>query len=374
MVLLVMVVVGVGLLLGGYAATWWRIATDHVPAHVRHVRQVTLQTITAPSIRARSYNISRAPPVQATLSDLIHEVIQQYVRSWWDPLTYQEETVPLCAREALQHAVDSLQLALADFDAVTVTRERLLPFFTIVLKVRKMGKRTLHQSMLSPQTFHDFTRALSQALVLLLTEGAPSLRATLTKTLLTDLVQTLLLYSEREFGAPNYLNQCITAYFHGPSAPRKSYAYSENYARFVKRIQACTNVEELLDMRFHIIYEILQIQQEQHVEALLSDPGAAAEIPPHLQEPHGKSKPKKRSRQRYLNQCILAKSMCERRIIFLGGSYTSEDMAPGRSELGGTLHETADDGLRLSYFMEFLAKKHMTTHMQCWLAMQRLRK
>ena len=94
---------------------------------------------------------------------------------------------------------------------------------------------------------------------------------------------------------------------------------------------------------------------------------------------------------RYTNQCALAKSECEKRIVQLGGpdhrtmnfhleklavadkSLKYRGTALGQNERVLRLSEILSDGLALSQFHLFLEKFHDEVSLKFWLACQSLR-
>ncbi|KAL9971473.1 hypothetical protein ACROYT_G017639 [Oculina patagonica] len=190
---------------------------------------------------------------------------------------------------------------------------------------------------------------------------------------------------------PDYINQTLLVHLEAKEAltaqHKQGYAYAETYEDFIKMINTSNSVEALKQIRYHIIAEIMQAttinnlkgidqfgQDDKQGKALKKDAQLRA-----------------RNLKRYINQCTVAKSQCERRIKMLGGpDYTNHGgtdiKQTGQEKVKLTqklsqpkakvlsFTEVMDNSLARSFFMLFLQNKTGSKNtLSFWMAVENLK-
>ncbi|XP_028515309.1 sorting nexin-25 [Exaiptasia diaphana] len=189
---------------------------------------------------------------------------------------------------------------------------------------------------------------------------------------------------------PDYINQTLLIHLEAKEAiaakHKPRYAYAETYEDFIRMINTCNSVETLKQMRYHIIAEIMQATTINNLKGIekMSDKE---------NEPLKKdSQLRSRNLKRYINQCTVAKSQCEKRIKLLGGpDYTSHNTNEPVQVTGTDKAKTAqkqtsqankvlsfieimDNSLARSFFMSYLQNNTNSKNMlSFWMAIENLK-
>ncbi|RUS75249.1 hypothetical protein EGW08_016984, partial [Elysia chlorotica] len=179
---------------------------------------------------------------------------------------------------------------------------------------------------------------------------------------------------------PDYINQHLLDYMTFREKlyadTKRTYMYSATYEGFVKMIKLSDSVSDLQQMRYNIISEILQASAINNIKkqkGLTTDKDVA---------PKGTNKGellKARNLERYKNQLTVAKQLCEKRIVALGGSiydssYQSsqkEDDIPGQKVFSFAVVMEMPQGRE--YFMRFLKKEAADFYLGFWNAVEKLK-
>ena len=201
---------------------------------------------------------------------------------------------------------------------------------TICLTNRENNSSYLLSSHLeSNEKELEFIRKLSEFLITILLAKSYSKTKPI-RHLLREILSVQVLNGINLICDPIYLNQKLLDYlkWHKISLERHKqiYAYSETYEQFIQLINKCCDIEDLKQIRFQIITEIMEatvinnLKKERGIdlnEKMFSGPITTAKGDL-LQA---------RNLKRYINQLTFAKNQCEKRINAING-VTSGQLLP----------------------------------------------
>eukprot|EP00052_Salpingoeca_macrocollata_P013935 m.108910 g.108910 ORF g.108910 m.108910 type:complete len:1057 (-) comp19117_c0_seq1:190-3360(-) len=343
----------------------------------------------------------RPGSVQDVLDDLLDLFCQQYVQAWYSELAQGDPGLGVLLRDVLWEMLLNAQQQLEKMDLLTLLTNQVVKvlqrhFYAVRRSPRSMFPS--HPCLASAETEQAYLRRVADALLLVLLPARLRHSPVLSTLLRELLVQQVLLYTVQLVCNPEFLNAWVVHRCRLQEAARHAqqhrahltrglpsdggsggagaanepasmgFQYARTYKDFLRLIDQAQEVDTLLDMRYHIISEIMQgahfyeLQQlrraAQHNAselAWLGDSGRAA----HLAG---------RNLERYLNQCRHAKALCEKRIVQLGGP----DFSGVEARLL-TFPEILADGLALGYFVQHLQADHAAKYLQFWLACEHLR-
>eukprot|EP00045_Choanoeca_perplexa_P017400 m.252892 g.252892 ORF g.252892 m.252892 type:complete len:957 (+) comp17528_c0_seq1:113-2983(+) len=343
-------------------------------------------------------SVMRSPALQAKLETVVRQMIKLYVDYWYSYLSLDEPSLGPKVEELLWRLVDAVQLRFHQIDTTDFLAQDVVTLLTTHFHSCHRDPPTEFRSHPSIGREEDrlaYNRHLGECLLQLLLPSE-ELRSPLMRTLLREVVGVSVLnYTLEMLSSPDWINQQLVWHLDSIKQQRQtrpqSYAYAANYAAFVKLIEDCENVDELEDMRYHIIAELLQTQQVQQLQSLLKQGKADKKVLSLVQDTAKASHLKSRNLARYLNQCNYAKGRCEKRIEQLGGYHYSRKTndlevdgdirlsAPKSQQetdddTAGSLDDCLENGMVLGYFLQYLSPKHMARHLKCWLAIQDVRK
>ena len=258
-------------------------------------------------------SVMRSPELQAKLETVVRRVIKLYVDYWYSFLTLDDPSLRPKVEELLWRLVDAIQLRFHRMDSTEFLAQDVVALLTSHLHSCHHDPPTefrSHPSIGSEENRLAYLRHIGECLLRLLLPDE-DLQSPLMCALLRELVSVPILnYTLEMLSQPDWINQQLVWHLDAIKQQRltrpRSYAYAANYAAFVKLIEDCENVDELEDMRYHIIAELLQTQQVQQLQSLLKQGKADKKVLSLVQDTAKASHLKSRNLARYLNQVSLA--------------------------------------------------------------------
>jgi hypothetical protein len=254
-------------------------------------------------------SVMRSPELQAKLETVVRRTIKLYIDYWYSYLSLGDPTLGPKVEELLWRLVDAIQLRFHHMDSTEFLAQDVVNLLTShfhschrdpAIEFRS------HPSIGSEENRLAYLRHLGECLIRLLLPEE-DLKSPLMCTLLREVVSVPILnYTLDMLSQPDWINQQIIWHLDAIKQQRltrpQNYAYAANYAAFVKLIEDCENVDELEDMRYHIIAELLQTQQVQQLQSLLKQGKADKKVLSLVQDTAKASHLKSRNLARYLNQ------------------------------------------------------------------------
>ena len=291
------------------------------------------------------------------------------------------------------HNVDSLNFLLNDlvnllhdhFQDLRLSDARQFPGQTIPF--------LLHPCLKDKESEMKHLRICAEALLYSLLPAHDSNCPALRYILREIVAGSLFLGTAESVCDPDYINQTIAYYLEDREkiveSHKQQYAYAETYEDFIKMINTTTDVDTLKQIRYHTIAEIMQatvIHNQKYTDTL--DGGSEKK-----NKKNKRDALRDRNLKRYINQCRVAKSQCEKKIRNLGGpDYRIYGLGHGQpiQETGQkpsktqqrnrrsttkllTFMEIMDNSLARSYFMLYLQRHHNENLLRFWLSTEKLR-
>jgi len=249
----------------------------------------------------------------------------------------------------------------------------------------------LHPCLKTKETEINHVRACSEVLILSLLPSNIS-NCSVTKYILREVIAgSLILSTVESICDPDYINQTLVIYLEDREkiieTQKQKYAYAETYEEFIKMISIATDIEELKRIRYHTIAEIMQATVIHNSKDRTDFEGAAKSS-----KQNKKDALRDRNLKRYINQCRVSKSQCEKRIRNLGGpDYRYFGLGHGQPFEGRekksksnhkhrqksvkvlTFSDIMDNSLARSFFMMYLARNSNDNLLRFWIAVEKLR-
>ncbi|XP_057312986.1 sorting nexin-25-like [Hydractinia symbiolongicarpus] len=191
---------------------------------------------------------------------------------------------------------------------------------------------------------------------------------------------------------PDYINQTLVIYLEDrekiTETQKQKYAYAETYEEFIKMINTTTDIDTLKQIRYHTIAEIMQATVIHNSKDVLQQDGTQSNA-----KQNKKDALRDRNLKRYINQCRVSKSQCEKRIRNLGGpDYRVYGLGHGRFFEGTgnngkeafkrerqksskilAFGDILENSLARSFFMMYMQRQRSGNLLSFWVATEKLR-
>ncbi|GFN79491.1 sorting nexin-25-like [Plakobranchus ocellatus] len=326
------------------------------------------------------------------LQEVIDLICQHFILSWYEPLTKDKRFVKHCQAE-MWRLIDKVSRRMSEIDLVSFLSQDVLDCLHHHFKNIRLAKKdplaektddspkfVLHFWLRDEEKELDCLRKVSDVILLFLLSKPYGTCAPI-RHLMREILSGSVLKSTIDMICdPDYINQHLLDYMSYREKlyadTKRTYMYSATYEGFVKMIKVSESVSDLQQMRYNIISEILQASAINNIKkqkGLTTDKDVA---------PKGTNKGellKARNLERYKNQLTVAKQLCEKRIVALGGSiYDSsyqtsqqEDDIPGQKVFSFAVVMEMPQGRE--YFMRFLKKEGADFYLGFWNAVEKLK-
>ncbi|XP_033110203.1 sorting nexin-25-like isoform X2 [Anneissia japonica] len=338
--------------------------------------------------KRRGVVISRA--MDKAIKEVFDLVVQDFIMVWYRDLGKDYTTFISALEDDMWELITNLVIRLQKVDmvrfmALDVT-EKLCDHFRELRETSpstegggKLQPFQLHPCLKSDIAETEFLREATEVLlVLLLPERIASsetarhvIREIVTCSVIKPAIDTLC--------SPSYVNNTLLIHLEYTEQLAKkhnrNYMYSATYEDFIKLINSCHDTQELQQIRYHILTEIMQATNIQNMKK-----AKGLEVGTRTSKGAGKGELlKARNLKRYLNQCRFAKAHCERRIRQVGGPeyqmyFRNRDEEDGVGPMMVILlEEIFQDKQALEYFNKFLQKEGKDDLLNFWKAVEKLK-
>ncbi|KAK7097610.1 sorting nexin-25-like [Littorina saxatilis] len=302
--------------------------------------------------------LSRKTIISRSLDNALQEVIElvcrDFILNWYQEISSDQTTLINSVQSEMWQLVDNFSSRLSNIDVVTVaTQDVVATLYEHFKHIRLAQKREgdpgeggqgpflLHSWLRDEEREEECLRQVTEALLLILLPPAYA-RCDSHRHLLREIISTSVFQVTIDMLCdPDYINQKILAYIKQQEKlmadTKRTYTYAASYEDFVKMINISASLDELKQMRFKIISEIMQattINNLKKAQGINTDKESS---------PRSLAKGellKARNLKRYINQLTVAKQLVEKRMQGLsggGGAAQSPTTGPSTDADGVTL-------------------------------------
>ncbi|XP_071951023.1 sorting nexin-25-like isoform X2 [Antedon mediterranea] len=359
------------------------------PTHDLILKMMEMRTRKKKKQKRRGVVISRA--MDKAIKEVFDLVVQDFIMVWYQDLGKDYGTFISAVEDDMWELITNLlkrlqKVDMVRFMALDVT-DKLCEHFR---ELRETSPSNLVEGTVKPFHLHpclkgteeetEFLReAIEVLLVLLLPERIASsetarhlIREIITCSVIKPAIDTLC--------SPSYVNNTLLMHLEYREQLAKkhnrNYMYSATYEDFIKLINSCNDTQELQQIRYHILTEIMQATNIQNMKK-----AKGLEAGSKASKGTGKGELlKARNLKRYLNQCRFAKAHCERRIRLVGGPEyhryfhsTGDEDSTSSSNMLVLLEDIFQDKEALKYFSSFLKKEGKDDLLYFWKAVEKLK-
>ncbi|XP_014666019.1 PREDICTED: sorting nexin-25-like isoform X2 [Priapulus caudatus] len=323
--------------------------------------------------------------VDQALGEAIQLTMRDYVISWYQEISNDTNEFSKVLEADVWEMLQQLTKKSRDIDKVQVISQdvvqKLCDHFRSIRHCSSRNEMfSLHPCLMSEETETEYLRQACDV-ILVLALPAKHQQASVIRYLLREVMLSVLKPCIDMVCDPDYINQKLVIWLESRETEyethRRTYAYAATYETFIKMINACTDIEQLKQIRYHIITEIMQatvINNWKKAQGIETDRDA---------QPTSSAKGallKARNLHRYIKQCRYAKAQCEYRIRMLGGaeylSYRSRERqagvhVPGKKALSFTAIMETVEGRKA--FLEYLQRTGLESLLEFWEGVEKLR-
>ncbi|XP_038063088.1 sorting nexin-25-like [Patiria miniata] len=340
--------------------------------------------------RPRGTVISRN--MDKAVKEVFDMIVKDFVMSWYTQLGQDTSEFTAALEEDMWEFLENLSKRLKNIDEVRFfTSDIVFKFNDHFAELRETTVKDcanpkaflLHPCLISEEAEREFLRETVEVmLVLMLPAGIAN--SDTARHLLREIVTCGALKPAVDMVCdPYFVNSMLVSFLEQRESlaetHKRKYAYAASYEEFIKLINMCSDVQELQQIRYHIITEIMHatmIQDLKKARGPETDKSTKSSGKANLL--------RVRNLKRYINQCKVAKVQCERRLALRGGP---EYQAYSRSTAGHhsrplhdlrpqrvlTLDEILSDKVARAYLTNFLKKDGKDDLLNFWLAVEQLR-
>ncbi|CAG5115635.1 unnamed protein product [Candidula unifasciata] len=385
--------------LGFYYAVQWNLVRgkNYKPA-VSHKDKNTLNIIIRKMVELEACGTEQPRKVvisrnlDNSLQEVLDLVVKHLITTWYEALSKDKTFIKQLQAE-MWNIIDKVSRRLSEVDLVRFLSQDVVDCLHRHFKSIRLAKRfdtdradedspkfMLHSWLVSDESELDCLRKVSDAVLLLLL-SKPYATCAPVRHLLREIIGGSVLKPMIDLICePDYINQKLLDYLSYREKQyadtKRTYMYSATYEGFMKMIKSSESIADLRQMRYNIISEILQasaINNLKKQQGLTTDKDVV---------PKGTNKGellKARNLERYKNQLTVAKQLCEKRILSLGGTIyesslqnpPSEEDIPGQKVFSFSVILEMPKGRE--YFMKFLKKEGAESFLGFWIAVEKLK-
>lgn len=331
----------------------------------------------------------------AAVEEILNLIIEDYVMYFLKDITTEHDKLRDMIRDDMWIVVKNIHEAMSKIDQVKfvtsdVTNKLCQHYQKIRISSLGDSKEQkpvfyLRHYLQTPETELEFLRKVSEALMVVwLPQSYASCEPV--RHLLREILACQVLYPTIEMICdPDYINQKLLEYlvyqqemleYH-----KKTYAFADTFEDFIKMISESTDINQLKQMRYKIMSEIMQSTT---MGNLKKKKGMNIDKEFNPQSGHKGDLLQARNLKRYINQLTTAKNRCEQKIKCLGGpdylapSSPAEDCheelspnVPGRTVL--SYQVVMESPHARHYFMRFLEEENFHSYLGFWEAVEMMR-
>lgn len=320
-------------------------------------------------------------------------ICRDFILNWYKTLSSDQQTLITSVQAEMWQLVDNISSRLSEIDVVTVVTKDVVDtlyehFKNIRLAQKREGDQVenVHRFQLHPwlrdeESEQECLCQICEAMLLILLPPAYA-RCDSHRHLLREIIATSVFKATVDLLCdPDYINEKILAYILQQEKlmadTKRTYTYAASYEDFVKMINASDNVDELKQMRYKIISEIMQattINNLKKAQGIKTDKESS---------PKSTAKGellKARNLKRYINQLTVAKQLVEKRmngLVAHGATPHSPDSTEGEVTLPGqkvlSFAVIMEKPKAREYFQRFLEKDSADFLLAFWTDVETLR-
>jgi hypothetical protein len=275
-----------------------------------------------------SDDLKRPHAIQSLLLEIVALFIRDFVVSWYGPLTRNDPLMVPKISKLVMKIIDQIQHRFAKIDIVAFLTDDVVTTLGQHWQAYTKAPQTafpVHPCLESEESEMNYLRQLSSALMLIFVPQN-EIALPLSESLLREMLATYVFkLTANTFCDPDYINnyviyRCDLADANKKQITSASYVYAPTFKKFMEIIKTCDDVEQLKEIRYHVIAEIIQAAHMERCKRLMEKGGSNAKAAMAMLSDNDKMAAlSQRNLVRYTNQCALAKLECEKRIVMLGG-------------------------------------------------------
>ncbi|KAG1651280.1 Sorting nexin-25 [Nymphon striatum] len=329
--------------------------------------------------------------VDSTISEIMDLTIRDCVLSWYEDLVYDTIEFQLALKAELWVIISSIKARLENVDEVTYLTENVINSISahfnklqsVLSGDLKTFKLSSHLSSESKEL--HYLQNLSEFLLIILLPKKYSNSLPIRQLIREILTHSVLYPCIDMLCDPDYINQKLLDYLehqaHMLEEHHRTYAYAASYEDFIQIISNCSSVEDLKQMRYKIMTEIMHSTT---INNLKKAKGMGADKQFHPQGTGKADLLEARHLPRYINQLTFCKASCEKRIKTLGGPDYSSPLddegsadveqtqnIPGKKVL--SLPVILDNAHARRYLILFLKQRDCQSLLQFWCDVNEMR-
>ncbi|XP_070553857.1 sorting nexin-25-like [Ptychodera flava] len=328
------------------------------------------------------------------IKEVFDLVVQHYILTWYKDLCVDPSTFINVIEDDMWESVEKLMHRLAKVDLVKfITKDIVNKLHTHFQDLKQSAPSKdpeaittaflLHPCLNGEESELEFLRKAADVLIWTMTPKRIG-KCTLVRHLVREIIACQVMKPCVDMICdPDYINQTILSHLEYreqlAEKHKRTYAYAASYEDFIRLINDCHDIEVLKQIRYSIMTEIMQATTIQNLKKERGlDPDKKG-------SPKGQGKGdllKARNLKRYINQCTVAKSQCEKRIRLLGGpeykfygkdSPTRECSTDSRRRKVLSFQEIMDNPNARKYFMKFLKREKKDNLLGFWIGVENLK-
>nr|XP_006816541.1 PREDICTED: sorting nexin-25-like [Saccoglossus kowalevskii] len=325
------------------------------------------------------------------IKEVFDLIVQHYILIWYSDLSLDSSSFIAVLEDDMWESIERLMHRFAKVDLVRfITKDTVTKLHSHFQDLKQSASRNpdditspfyLHPCLNSEDAELEFLRKAADVLIWTMTPKRIGKCAT-ARHLIREIIACQVMKPCVDMICdPDYINLTILSHLEYreqlAEKHKRTYAYAASYEDFIKLINACHDIEELKQIRYQIMTEIMQATT---IQNLKKERGIETEA-----SPKGQRKGdllKARNLKRYINQCTVSKSQCEKRIRLLGGpeyqlygqdSPTHDTSTESKQRQVLTFSEIMDNPHARKYFMAFLKREKRNNLLGFWIAVENLK-
>ena len=378
-----------------FSPRWNSIA--HLPLGVLRTQRLICQRISElRGTLSKDEASPNAPIITRNIDQAINEILdlalRDYVFSWFEHLMTSSEKSKEMLKKDLWQSVQKLSERLEKVDqvklfAVDVVKKVSEHFESI--RVAREGNSTpsrlpnfyISPHLMSKEREIEYLIKISEAFVIFVLP--PSYGTCLPVRHLVREILARHLFSPAIdlVTSPDFINAKILAYIQKNQSvreiSRKTFVYADSFEEFVALISDTSDVNEVRQMRYNILTEIMQATTVDNLRRAKGAAGPTSHAGEDNRTSAGSTSDllSPRHMKRYINQLVHAKGVCERRLRELGcdrfqGHGRSSDFEDKDSISFKAVMDTA---LTRRFFFSYLEEENQQDLLGFWAAVEELR-
>ncbi|XP_052089463.1 sorting nexin-25-like isoform X1 [Mytilus californianus] len=355
------------------------------PANIKELLEKMMEKKSETLEEQKKVVVSRN--IDNAVREVMDFVIRDFILSWYTELSVDQTTATNAIKNDMWVVLENLSTRLSKIDKVKVMTQDVMEltyqhFNKIRLCSASKGpdqrKFILHAWLANEDTELEFLRKLCDAFLIVLLpshyRGCISLRHLLREILTGSVVKPAV----DMLCDPDYINRKLISYIDYRQRlsedTKKTYTYAATYEDFIKLIDKCNDIEQLKQIRYNILTEIIHATT---IDNLKKEQGPISDRTSPTPGIGKGELLKARNLKRYTNQLSVAKTKSEKRLHYLGGpeykAYDLQDDTMETSQKVLTFQEIMDSPSGREEFSRYLKRTDSDSLMGFWNSVEKLK-